>query len=163
MNTCTTVYLAIIFSILSLSACGSSGDGTDNYIDGIREQASRYNSARDVVDQTIRRVDSAPTLREGTEAARRGVSDLESAINQMNEAYKELGSRVAARKYNEHQRITLSAWRAGIEATISIKLYLEKFLATGQIDDSLVLAANRPFGDEDARQLEARRALQEVG
>ena len=144
--------------LLSISACGRTS--TDDYVTQITPLAKQYNSSRDVVDRTIGAVDSATTLREGTEAAMRGVSDLERAINEMNNAYRALGNRDVPKKFHEHQQATLSAWRAGIEATITSKLYLEKFLATGQIDDSLLVAANRLFAEEDRYQLEARRALQ---
>lgn len=144
--------------LLSIFAC--SRTSADDYVTQIRPLAEQYNSARDVVDRTIRAVDSATTLREGKDAARRGVSDLERAGSEMNNAYRALGNRDVPKKFHEHQQATLSAWRAGTEATVTSKLYLEKFLTTGQIDDSLLVAANRLFAEEDRYQLEARRALQ---
>ena len=161
MKIYTTACLFIIPILLSFPAC--TGASSDNYIDGIREQVIQYNSARDLVDQSINAVDSASTGREGLEAARRGVSDLQSAISQMNEAYKAFGNQEVPRKYREHQQATLSAWRAGIEATTTIRLYMENALTTGQPDDLLVLAANRLFAEEDRHQLQARRALQATG
>lgn len=144
--------------LLSISACGRTS--TDDYVAQIGPLAEQYNSARDAVDRTIRAIDSATTLREGMEAARRGVSDLGRAVNEMNNAYRALGNRDVPKKFHEHQQGILSAWRAGIEATITVKLYVEKFLTTGQIDDLLLVAANRLFAEEDRYQLEARRALQ---
>ena len=158
MKTCTRAGVVIVALLLSFSACSSTS--TDDYIDRIREQADQYNSARDVVDKTIRAVDFAATLREGMEAAKQGIPDLERAILEMDEAYKALGNKEVPEKYQEHQQATLSAWRAGMEATTTVRLYLAKVLTTGEIDDTLVLAANRLFGEEDRYQLEARRALQ---
>ena len=141
----------------SLSACG--GMSTDDYLKEIAPLAQQYNTARDVVDHAIKAVDSATTLREGLDAARKGTSVLENEIRVMNNAYRDLGNKDVPEKFHKHQQATLSAWRAGIEAATTLKLYLEKALASGQTDDTLVVAANRLFAEEDRYQLEARQAL----
>ena len=136
-----------------LAGCG------DAYQSQISRLAEQYNSARDVVDQTIQAANSASTLSGWIKVATQGVSNLERAIDEMNDAYKDFGNQIVPSKYQDHQQATLSAWRAGIEASTAIKLYLELVLA-GEPDESIVLWANRLFAEEDRYQLEARRALQ---
>lgn len=125
--------------------------------------AKQYNSARDVVDEVIKFEANPPTTEQAAaQAARQWISSLEIALSEMNSAYLDLGNTVVPKKYRPHQQATLSAWRSGIEANITVMLYLEKFVTTGRIDDSLIVTSNRLFGEEDRYQLEARRALQDA-
>lgn len=140
-----------------------NGDVSESeYLGQIAPIAKRYNSARDVVEETVRAADSVMTIAEGVTVGRRGVADLESAIRDMNDAYRELGNTEVPEKYRSHQTATLLAWRSGTEATVAVKLYLEGWLATQEVDDSLVFEANRLFREEDMHQLEARRALEDA-
>ncbi len=138
------------------------GVSESEYLNEIAPAVKRYNSARDVVEETVRSVDSVVTLAEGVAVGRRGVADLESAIRDMNDAYKEIGNMEVPEKFRAHQTSTLAAWRSGTEAAVAVKLYIEGWLVSQEVDDSLVLEANRLFREEGMHQLEARRALEDA-
>ena len=87
---------------------------------------------------------------------------MESAIQDMNDAYREFGNMEVPEKYRAHQTSTLAAWRSGTEAAVAFKLYLEEWLVSQKVDDSLILEVNRLFREEDMNQLEARRALEDA-
>lgn len=145
--------------LLLMPACG--GTSTGDYVRDIGPLADQYNSARDVVDEVIKAEANPPgTVQEGVQSARQWISRLESATTEIKSASIAFGNKDVPNKYQEHQRATLSAWRAGLEATTIFKLYLETFVTTGRVDHSLIITANRLFGEEDRFQLEARHALQ---
>ena len=102
------------------------------------------------------------TVAEGIAVGRKGVSDLEIAIQDMNNAYKELADAEVGEKYRTHQTHTLAAWRSSVEAAVAFKLYLEGWLTSREVDDSLILEVNRLFREEDMHRLEAHRALEDA-
>ena len=151
--------VAVGLALIALaSACG--GYSADDYLSDVKPLYDQYNGARDVVDQTIRSVESVTTLKDYDQAAARSIGDLQSAIRSMNAAYVSFGARDVREKFRDHQQASLEAWRIGIEAAMTYRLFLEKEQSTGVTDVALVVAANRLWGEEDRLQLEARRVLQ---
>ena len=152
--------MVMIGGLLSLSlACRSAEPSGSDYLQEIAPWAKQYNAARDDVDEAVKDIESANTRADQLARAESAAGQMENALTEMNEAYRAFGNHDVAERYRSHQTATLSAWRAGIEATSASLTYLLKFLSTGVIDDALILRANTLFGDEDRHQLEARRAL----
>ena len=161
---CSLVVLVIILSgafFLFNRVCSKDASESE-YLNEFVPIAQRYNLARDVLEDTVREADSVMTVAEGIAVGRKGVSDLEIAIQDMNNAYKELADVEATEKYRTHQTHTLAAWRSSVEAAVAFKLYLEGWLISREVDDSLILEVNRLFREEDMHRLEAHRVFEDA-
>lgn len=149
--------------LLGGSACTNRSDPNE-YIRKMSPIAAHYNSARDVVDDAAAFDANPPaTLAEAAEAATDWSARLAAALEEMNAAYAALSEMNVPRQYREHQQATLSAWRAGIEATATARLYFDDIAGRRLPDVSLVIEMNRLFGEEDRYQLRARNALSDDG
>ena len=157
------VWIPMLLFVISVS-CSSGETSANDYFDPLGKAASKYNSARDDVDNIIRDIDHGPPPGDRPSDIRvwlnQRVDILETAISDMNAASGSLGQQVPPSRLQPHQSATLRAWRAGTEATVIIRLYLLDFLETGRDDFSLIIRANRLFGEEDQFQLEARNVLE---
>ena len=150
--------IPVLLFVLGVS-CSSGETSANDYFDPLEKAASKYNLARDDVDEVIQLIDYAPPPADVDAFLTRRVAILETAISEMNAASDSLGQQTPPSKFEAHQSATLKAWRAGIEATVAIRLYVLNFLETGQDDFSLIVQANKLFGEEDQYQIEARRAM----
>jgi hypothetical protein len=133
------------------------------YISEMVPLAEQYNLARDMVEEAVEADANPPeTLEEAVQIASQLSSRLETAIQSMNEAYKALGNLDVQKKFRVHQQTTLSAWRAGIEASVVAKVYFDEIASMKMPGASLILDMNKLFREEDRYQLEARRALEDA-
>ena len=155
------VWIPLLLFVISVS-CSSGETSANDYFDPLGKAASGYNSARDDVDNIIRDIDYGPPPSDLTAFLTQRVGILETAISDMNAASGSLGQQVPPSRLQPHQSDTLRAWRAGTEATVIIRLYVLGFLESGQDDFSLIIQANKLFGEEDQFQLEARNVLESL-
>ena len=152
------VGIAVLIAVII--ACG--GTSVNDYLDQVQPLFKQYNDARDVVDEVARATSNLRTIEQATRTVSRVMPDLETAIDKMNNAYKSYGNLEIPEKFEEHRRLTLMAWRAGIEGSVQISIYFQEFLAGVLESEDAIFRANGLFGEEDMHQLAARRALQDA-
>ena len=157
----------IVLALLATFTLGCGGNSQDEYLEEVSSIARQYNSARDVLDRKSQELNRAASRQRTIEIARNADSALSPALEQMREAYIDLGDLAPGQRFQEHQQATLMAWGAGMETAQMMRTYfvLLAQAATGitQALASQILQLEHDIAskslEEDRFQLQARRAL----